>query len=239
MLKKILFCICISVLFKSCMTPTVQSFVNSDGNHPKPEARTYWIETISKQKDQYSEEYENLLEKVLAKHGYSRIRDENNADVIISLDYSSEEIYFSYLSSEPIRTKTRAKRVLVPAGASVDAEGVPSQRYVAVNQPERIESRPKLKYDQYFQKTIMIIAYKNVPLAHFEDTDIHWAIEIISTEDDPDLHRVFPFMLAAADAYVGRSSLKQKKIQIKADNPLLQSLLNNEKESDFKADEKS
>jgi len=226
MLKKILYCIFILISFGSCTTTSILSSVDSYGRHPEPGARNYFIETINPGVDQKipeSEEYPNLLEKLLEKHGYDRVDNPKDADIFVLLSYGSKKINYSFLSFEPIQSPP------IVVSRTVGPDGEVSRTYGPRNQ---IDYAPATREGRSFHKEVRIAAYKNTPVASSGDLQIHWQMNIVSEGRNSDFHQVFPFMLAAAYPYIGRSSFDEKVIEIKEDNPLLQSLLSSEEESD-------
>ena len=163
--------------------------------------------------------------------GYLKtILENNNYVVVDNIDKANIVIFFNYGISEPYyETYERLIPVWGYAGAVTTTTGsVRLHPYSnSVSYSERSVTQPRTQVTGYqlvertrrqYMRFANLVAYD---LDYFSENNTEkrvWQTMITNIADSDDLRSIFPFMLVAADEYIGRSSGQKQTIRIRNDD---------------------
>jgi hypothetical protein len=175
--------------------------------------------------DLYFQEFSRYFDYILQKKGYIKVTDFDNADmeILLSFNLSDGRTGISTYSWPNYETYGGGV-VTVTETRTVNGVKTTTERRVHVpSQIVRVGDSYETRSYTIYSRSAHIIA---IPTAG-KDKEIKplWDVSIRSVGESDDLRFIMPFMVAAAEPYIGINTGRQQNIELKENDPRVQELM--------------
>jgi hypothetical protein len=183
---------------KTIYSVQVSSFGNS--NYP-PNSTFVIVPAVGgpSQDDPEFQEYSAYLQGVLEQKGFKVAAVPGKADFEVTLNYGISDASTTLAGSE--------------------SGGV---GYAWSNRLSTYRGRTSYIYDTTYQRTCQVVTYDVASYHVTGQMKQVWRTQMISVGHSPDLRRVFPYLLAAGNGYLGMDSGSQQVVVMNENDPAVE-----------------
>lgn len=157
-------------------------------------------------------EFERIVEVALISQGFTIANDHDEADQIVFLMYGISDPQTSSVAI-PQFGPTSVQSATTRGQATVQSNQIFGSSTTTFDYNYGITGYVPVQLTRY-TRIIMLNAFDWQFFRNTEQLREIWRTSIVSTGSSPDLRRVFPYMIAASESYIGIDSRKRETLYI-------------------------
>ena len=165
------------------------------------------------EEDPQFQEMAAYVKTALSGKGYHEAPNAEEAELVIEVDYGTNrpQIDFKTVTGDSGGGLDRTGRTYTGPGSSIHSRGVSGRgRNVSIERDDT-EYIPVTTYEKYLR----LIAWENQDGVEPEDQTQVWQVTVKTKDDQDDMEKYLPLLVAASIAYVGEDTDSQEKIVLK------------------------
>ena len=177
--------------------------------------------------DLYFQEFSRYFDYVLQKKGYIKVASSDTADLQILLSFNLSDGRTGIATySWPIYETYGGGTVTITETKTVDGVKTTTERHVHVpSQIVRVKDSYETRSYTVFTRSVHVVALPIAESGKDKDVKPVWDVYVRSIGESDDLRYIMPFMVAAAEPYIGINTGRQQSVTLKENDPRVQELI--------------